>query len=102
MTLLTDDADNKRKAVEDGLHCLTVREFVEAQDHAVKGQLSDLLAASARSDERKSKRIYDEYLPPSAIQAGIKSGQLFQGHFNQNAFNYREVRTLTAVASHLG
>lgn len=32
-----------------------------------------------------------QYLAPSVLQAGIKSGQLFQGHFNPNPYNYKEV-----------
>lgn len=43
--LLTDDADNKRKAIADGLKAYTVREYVEAQSPDVAASLMDLIAA---------------------------------------------------------
>jgi len=39
-----------------------------------------------------------QYLPLSMVLAGVKSGQLHQGHFNASQYNYLEART---VESHL-
>jgi exosome complex exonuclease DIS3/RRP44 len=33
-----------------------------------------------------------QYLPTSTLVAGVKAGQLHQGHFNANQYNYLEVR----------
>ncbi len=32
-----------------------------------------------------------QYLPMATLLAGVKSGQLHQGHFNANQYNYLEV-----------
>ncbi|KAK4699143.1 hypothetical protein P7C70_g7123, partial [Phenoliferia sp. Uapishka_3] len=91
--LLTDDADNKRKALSEGIDAKTVREYVESLPNELSIVLLDLLAASGSSNFDKKKNgaaLYAEYLPPSVFQAGIKSGQLFQGHFNPSLFNYKE------------
>jgi hypothetical protein len=35
--------------------------------------------------------ISSQYLPMSTLLAGVKAGQLYQGHFNANQYNYLEV-----------
>lgn len=112
--LLTDDADNKRKALAGGTSALTVREYVESQPTEVSSALMDLLAAVGTGPERKrgaalyaevsrlhfrggqggslTLRLSMQYLLPSVLQAGVKAGRLFQGHFNPNQYNYKEVR----------
>lgn len=40
---------------------------------------------------KKGKALYEEYLPPSVLAAGVKAGKLFQGHFNPSQYNFREV-----------
>ncbi|KZT23243.1 hypothetical protein NEOLEDRAFT_1180290 [Neolentinus lepideus HHB14362 ss-1] len=32
--------------------------------------------------------MYTDYLPTATVLAGVKSGQLHQGHFNANPYNY--------------
>lgn len=113
VTLVTDDADNKRKAIAGGIAALSVREFVETQATEVSSILMDLLAAVGTGPEkRRGAALYPEvclaslgpsivadrdppsqYLVPSILQAGIKAGKLLQGHFNPNQYNYKEVRS---------
>jgi len=33
----------------------------------------------------------DQYLSTGTLMAGVKAGQLHQGHFNANQFNFLEV-----------
>lgn len=53
MLLLTDDADNRRKAIASGLVALSVKEYVEQQPAKVASELMDLLAAAGTGPERK-------------------------------------------------
>jgi len=35
--------------------------------------------------------VTNQYLATGALMAGVKAGQLHQGHFNANQFNFLEV-----------
>ena len=37
--------------------------------------------------------IYNQYLSSATLIAGVKAGELHQGHFNANQYNYLEVRS---------
>ncbi|KAI0341128.1 RNB-domain-containing protein [Trametopsis cervina] len=96
VVLLTDDAANRQKAEQEGLRCLSVRKYVEGMPEESKTQLSDLIAAPG-GDEIEPTRaaagrqpLYPDYLPMSALLAGVKAGHLHQGHFNANQYNYLE------------
>ena len=39
-----------------------------------------------------------QYLPMATLLAGVKSGQLHQGHFNANQYNYLEVDAFSPIA----
>ena len=59
--LLTDDAENKRKAMADGLQSFTVKEFVELQVPEVSSRLVDLIAAVGTGQEKKrGAALFDE------------------------------------------
>ncbi|KAK4055063.1 exosome catalytic subunit dis3 [Microbotryomycetes sp. JL221] len=89
--LLSDDADNRRKAAAEAIAAVSVKEFVQQQAHDVQAELSDLVAAPTHGRDRRSgEPFFDEYLLPSVLQAGVKCGKLFQGHFNPSQFNYKE------------
>lgn len=71
ITLLTDDADNKRKAIEAGLSAFSVKEFVENQAVEVSSVLMDLLAATSTGSERKrGAKLFDEvsFLYPCLVE----------------------------------
>lgn len=61
-------------------------------------QLLDLLATSdadvSMAAGQQKKAIYPEYMSPLIVNAGIKSGELHQGHFSANPHNYLEVRSI--------
>ncbi|GAA6038258.1 hypothetical protein JCM8097_003908 [Rhodosporidiobolus ruineniae] len=97
LLLLTDDADSLRKAQSASIPSLTVKSFVESLPAAQQTQLVDLLAVSGSGLPRdgskgggKGKALFQEYLPMSVLQAGVKAGKLFQGHFNPSQYNFRE------------
>ncbi|KAF9043793.1 RNB-domain-containing protein [Hymenopellis radicata] len=94
VVLLTEDAANRQKAQAEGIKASSVRNYVEGMSSAA--QLLDLLSASGSDDILPTKAsagrqaLYPDYLPPSTLQAGVKSGQLHQGHFTANQYNYLE------------
>ncbi|GAA5973225.1 hypothetical protein JCM11641_006332 [Rhodosporidiobolus odoratus] len=95
LLLLTDDADNLAKARSAGIPCHTVKEYVHSLPQDVQVTLVDLLAVGGAGLDRegkvrKGKALYQEYLPNSVLQAGVKAGKLFQGHFNPSQYNFRE------------
>ncbi|KAF9219211.1 RNB-domain-containing protein [Gyrodon lividus] len=92
--LLTDDAANRQKAEADNVPCVSIHRYVEGMKNGI--QLLDLLSATG-SDELEPTRastprksLYAEYLPAAILIAGVKAGELHQGHFNANQYNYLE------------
>ncbi|OSD00737.1 RNB-domain-containing protein [Trametes coccinea BRFM310] len=94
IVLLTDDVANRQKAEKEGLTCMSVRRYVEGVKES--GQLLDLLSAAGSETIEPTQAVaarqalYPDYLPMATLLAGIKSGQLHQGHFNANQYNYLE------------
>ncbi|KZT68590.1 RNB-domain-containing protein [Daedalea quercina L-15889] len=94
IVLLSDDVDNRHKAERDGLACISVHKYVEALKES--SRLLDLLSAPGSDDVEPTRAaaarqaLYPDYLPMSALLAGVKSGRLYQGHFNANQYNYLE------------
>ncbi|KAH8924575.1 RNB-domain-containing protein [Atractiella rhizophila] len=94
--LLSDDKENRRLAKEEGILAYSVREYVSLMPDERAAGLLDLYASSAAGEEAEGKIgkekevLYAEYLPPSVLQAGIKSGQLYQGHFQPSPYNFLE------------
>ncbi|KZT23233.1 hypothetical protein NEOLEDRAFT_1136883 [Neolentinus lepideus HHB14362 ss-1] len=58
------------------------------------GQPLDLLAAVGQDFIEPTRAVsarsalYSDYLPTATVLAGVKPGQLHQGHFNANPYNY--------------
>ncbi|EMD35164.1 hypothetical protein CERSUDRAFT_116633 [Gelatoporia subvermispora B] len=94
VVLLTDDVANRQKAEKEGIACISVRKYVEASKDS--GKLSDLLSAPGSDNIEPTRAagarqvLYPDYLPMSTLIAGVKAGQLHQGHFNANQYNYLE------------
>ncbi|GJE98679.1 RNB-domain-containing protein [Phanerochaete sordida] len=94
VVLLTDDAANRQKAEKEGIKCMSVRNYVEGSKKS--SELLDLLSAVGSDEIEPTKAVaarqalYPEYLPMAALVAGVKAGQLHQGHFNANPYNYLE------------
>ncbi|KAF4611727.1 hypothetical protein D9613_003992 [Agrocybe pediades] len=94
VVLMTEDAANRRKAEKSSIGATSVRQYVEGMKDA--SQLLDLLAAEGTNDIEPTKAVagrqalYPEYLPTAVLAAGVKAGELHQGHFNANQYNYLE------------
>ncbi len=95
--LISDDADNVRKATADGIKALRLKDYLTGLPEEQSLYLLDLLAARGgdAEDERSSieKRrtvFYPDHLDAAAMAAGARSGALHQGFFNASPYNYLE------------
>ncbi|KAF2575535.1 hypothetical protein F2Q70_00000958 [Brassica cretica] len=92
--LVTNDRENKRKAIEDGISAETIEAYVKSIGQP---ELLDLLAQPTgedvtmedADDSRPSKRklVYLEHKPMSEITAGLHRGIYHQGKLRVNRFN---------------
>ncbi|KAJ3036866.1 exosome catalytic subunit dis3 [Rhizophlyctis rosea] len=89
VVLITDDGDNRRKALGEGLSAFTVRQYVESlSDHP---ELIDIVANVAEEDvDAESRFAYPEHLAKGQILAGLKSGAFHQGVLQISTHNYLE------------
>ncbi|KAF6200952.1 hypothetical protein GE061_005399 [Apolygus lucorum] len=78
--LLTDDAENRRKAQEMGLIAKPLSEYAEGTDSPTLCERLSSKRWGELRDEDQTK-AYTPHLPMSAIQAGIKAGKLFKGPY---------------------
>ncbi|KAG2695096.1 hypothetical protein I3843_07G001100 [Carya illinoinensis] len=92
--LITNDRENKRKAIEEGISAETIESYVKSLDQP---NLLDLLVQPASEDLnmeevedlRPSKRkvIYAEHKPMSEITSGLHRGIYHQGKLRVNRYN---------------
>ncbi|RMZ93939.1 exosome complex exonuclease RRP44 isoform X2 [Brachionus plicatilis] len=101
IVLLSDDGENLEKARREGIMAASCRQYVESMS---RPELVDRIAAKEEkkiTDEldekqltdltRKNKHIiFPEHWKLSDIQAGLKSGKLFQGAYQSSRENYLE------------
>ncbi|GMK57604.1 hypothetical protein CspeluHIS016_0404380 [Cutaneotrichosporon spelunceum] len=93
LILLTDDKHNRELAAQEGLIAVSTRDYVDGLKGDVRDHLVDLVAGGVdvlEPGERRSRRVYDDYLPQDTLTAGVKSGRYVQGYFNANQYNYLE------------
>ncbi|KAI9354526.1 hypothetical protein DFJ73DRAFT_624014 [Zopfochytrium polystomum] len=96
IVLMTDDADNRRKAALLGLTAVSVREYVEAMTQYP--ELVDMIAAPEEDDGDSGKKFsYPEHLTATQISAGLKSGAFSQGTLNISTHNFLEGSIYTKV-----
>ncbi|XP_041376230.1 exosome complex exonuclease RRP44-like [Gigantopelta aegis] len=90
VVLLTNDADNRKKARDEGITVFTIEEYVKSLKS--NPGLIDKLARSDKgmSIESHGKNLYPEHLALSELQRGIKSGKYLQGSFMASRENYLE------------
>lgn len=94
--LVTEDADNRTRASNEGIKSMSVRQYVEGMETNDKATLLDLLSTPAEELEPtvstglSKSTLYVEYLPMATLISGIKAGYLHQGYFNANVYNYLE------------
>ncbi|GAA0143470.1 exoribonuclease [Lithospermum erythrorhizon] len=92
--LITNDRENKRKAIDEGISAETVESYVkslgkpELLDLVVQPQSGDVNMEEVE-DLRPSKRkvIYIEHKPMSEITSGLLRGILHQGKLRVNRYN---------------
>ncbi|KAJ8302790.1 hypothetical protein KUTeg_019186 [Tegillarca granosa] len=88
VVLVTNDAENKRKASEEGLNVFTIHEYVKSLRDS--SSLVDRLAQSGQNVSYRDKVEFPEHLSLSVIQKGIKSGKYVQGSYMASRENYLE------------
>ncbi|KAI0231968.1 exosome catalytic subunit dis3 [Massospora cicadina] len=87
VVLLTDDAENRKRATEMGLLAFSIKEYVR---HLVaQPKLVDLIAEPINHREREQIQ-YEEHLSQLAMASGIEGGRLLQGTLNISHHNYLE------------
>ena len=98
IVLITDDNENKRRAVEEKVLAATCHEYVESLNQpelmdriAAKEDQSEVISEKSLKNAAKFKEIiFPEHLRLSEIQQGLKSGRLIQGTFQVSRDNYLE------------
>lgn len=90
VVMLSDDADNLRKARKQGLHASGLADYVETLDGGDK--LLDLIAEpqGQGQGQGRGQALYPEYYTMSRIMTGVKAGLMHQGIFNVSPYNYLE------------
>ncbi|XP_074649854.1 exosome complex exonuclease RRP44-like [Tubulanus polymorphus] len=88
IVLLTNDRDNKEKAIKDGLISFTVEEYVAGLVGCE--ELQDRLANIGDKVSFKDRIQYPEHLNLAAVQRGVKAGKYRQGTFHASRENYLE------------
>lgn len=95
--LLSNDAENRRKALEAGLEAVSARAFAEARAAAfpelmdlVTGTREDAADEGAAGPSKKRARIYPDHRGMSELVQGIKAGRLHQGTLRVNRYNCSE------------
>lgn len=103
VVLLTDDADNRRKAAEAGIEAMSAAQYARSRA-AEAPELPDLVAAGRNGDNGdvdaaaeaggregarggKRRRVYEDHKAMSEVTAGIKGGRYHQGALRVSRFN---------------
>ncbi|KAK8196738.1 exosome catalytic subunit dis3 [Zalaria obscura] len=90
VVMISDDRENLRKAKDDGIAALSLRDYVAQLEDA--DRLLDMVSAGREQRESKGKAelLYPDYLSLSALLTGVKAGTMHQGIFNVSPYNYLE------------
>ncbi|KFY12408.1 hypothetical protein V491_06804 [Pseudogymnoascus sp. VKM F-3775] len=92
VVMLSDDKENLRLAKAEGLHAVSLKDYVGSLEDA--DRLLDMISASQESREARDAKIavniYPEYYTVSKMMTGVKDGTLHQGIFNISPYNYLE------------
>lgn len=92
VVMLTDDKENLRKAKEEAVTAIALKDYVKGLEDA--DRLLDMLSAAKENRESRDAKIaentYGEYYTLSKMMTGVKNGTLHQGIFNVSPYNYLE------------
>lgn len=87
IVIITNDAENRRKAKAEGLQVYSLKEYISSLDNAE--HLLDLIPESQHRAPQ-GELIYPEYYTQSRVQTGLKQSTLHQGVFHVSQYNYLE------------
>jgi exosome complex exonuclease DIS3/RRP44 len=91
IVMISDDRDNLRKAKNDGIIGLSLRDYVSGLDESER--LLDMVSAGQEQrvgKQTKGELLYPDYLSVSKMITGVKAGTMHQGTFNVSPYNYLE------------
>lgn len=91
IVMISDDRDNLRKAKNDGITGLSLRDYVSGLDESER--LLDMVSAGQEQrvgKQTKGELLYPDYLSVSKMITGVKAGTMHQGTFNVSPYNYLE------------
>jgi exosome complex exonuclease DIS3/RRP44 len=91
IVMISDDRDNLRKAKNDGIIGLSLRDYVSGLDESER--LLDMVSAGQEQrvgKQTKGELLYPDYLSVSKMLTGVKAGTMHQGTFNVSPYNYLE------------
>ncbi|KAG9954543.1 ribonuclease R, partial [Aureobasidium melanogenum] len=89
--MISDDRDNLRKAKNDGITGLSLRDYVSGLDDAER--LLDMVSSGQEQrvgKQTKGEMLYPDYFSVSKMITGVKAGTMHQGTFNVSPYNYLE------------
>ncbi|KAJ1980776.1 exosome catalytic subunit dis3 [Dimargaris cristalligena] len=94
--MLSDDADNRRKATADGIPNASVMDYL--QDYVEYPELIDMVSQASVGNDKGDQRVcYDEHLTKLQVQSGLKSGKYVQGTLGISTHNFLEGSILGSV-----
>jgi exosome complex exonuclease DIS3/RRP44 len=91
IVMISDDRDNLRKAKNDGITGLSLRDYVSGLDESER--LLDMVSAGQEQrvgKQTKGELLYPDYISVSKMITGVKAGTMHQGTFNVSPYNYLE------------
>ncbi|KAI4722331.1 ribonuclease R [Aureobasidium sp. EXF-10727] len=89
--MVSDDRENLRKAKDDDITGLSLRDYVSGLDDSER--LLDMVSAGQEQrvgKQTKGELLYPDYLSVSKMITGVKAGTMHQGTFNVSPYNYLE------------
>jgi exosome complex exonuclease DIS3/RRP44 len=92
VVMISDDRDNLRKAVVEGIEACSLEKYVSGLENA--DQLLDMINVAKQGretrDAKVAENLYQEYFSVSKMMTGVRNGTLHQGIFNVSPYNYLE------------
>ncbi|KAG9782403.1 ribonuclease R, partial [Aureobasidium melanogenum] len=91
VVMISDDRDNLRKAKNDGITGLSLRDYVSGLDDSER--LLDMVSSGQEQrvgKQTKGEMLYPDYFSVSKMITGVKAGTMHQGTFNVSPYNYLE------------
>ncbi|KAJ2952091.1 hypothetical protein O0L34_g4361 [Tuta absoluta] len=88
IVLLSDDENNRKLAIEEGIICCTVKDYIE-NVNGFPG-LVDKLSKNVIPETCSRDALYPAHMTPTQVHGGIRTGKLHQGTFHASRDNFLE------------